>query len=146
MNGFLLDVNLLIALAWPRHHAHEGATRWFNKHAHGHWATCPITECDFVQIISSTSFSPDALTISEALRLLEDNLNHPGHHFWRDDLNGNDALRRFQLVGHQQVTDAYLLALAIHNKGKLATLDKSIQALAGGDEKSHVELVSSYFT
>jgi predicted nucleic acid-binding protein len=31
------------------------------------------------------------------------------------------------LIGHRQITDAYLVALAIRNKGKLATLDRGIQ-------------------
>jgi hypothetical protein len=53
------------------------------------------------------------------------------HRFWADDLPLADAVRHFQghIVGHKQVTDAYLLGLAMHRKSRLATLDESIGAL-----------------
>ena|SRR5437773_7265757 len=140
---FLLDVNVLLALAWPSHVANEAARRWFARNSHARWATCPVTECAFLRIISNPSFSPEALTMSEAQRLLENNLKHPGHHFWADDLDASDALRQFRLVGHQQITDAYLLALAVHKRGKFATFDKSIRALIepGSRESSHLEFI-----
>lgn len=42
-----------------------------------------------------------------------------------------EAVARFELriTGHQQVTDAYLLGLAIHKKGRLATLDRALLSL-----------------
>lgn len=131
MTAFLLDVSTLIALAWPTHRAHERVQSWFSRNAGQGWATCPFTECGFVRIVSNPAFSPDFLTLPEAVRLLALNLNHPSHHFWADDLPVSDAVRHFQgrLVGHNQVTDGYLLGLAMHKKGKLATLDESVSAL-----------------
>lgn len=129
--GFLLDVNVLVAMAWPAHRAHEKAQEWLARHAREGWATCPLTQSGFVRILSNPAFSPNALTPQDALRLLQANLGHPAHRFWSDELSLNSALQPFveRLSGHQQVTDAYLLALAIHKKGKLVTMDRAIRAL-----------------
>ena len=62
-------------------------------------------------------------------------MRHPAHQFWADDIPVTDALAALgiRISGHQQITDAYLLALAVNHKGKLATLDKK---LAGWAEAS----------
>jgi toxin-antitoxin system PIN domain toxin len=128
MSCFLLDANALIALAWPSHSDHEKVERWFARNGRKGWATCPLTECAFVRIISNPGFSAHALPLPSAVKLLSLNLEHPAHRFWGADITFADAVRSFSngLVGHQQVTDAYLLGLALHKKGKLATLDQSI--------------------
>jgi toxin-antitoxin system PIN domain toxin len=128
---YLLDVNVLVALAWPTHAAHHGTQAWFGKHASSGWATCPFTETAFVRILSNPAFSADAVSPREACALLKANVQHPHHEFWADDISLVDAVNLFvgNLVGHQQVSDTYLLGLAIHRRGVLATLDHSIQAL-----------------
>jgi uncharacterized protein len=77
--------------------------------------------------------------------VLSSNLTHRFHKFWSADLALADAVEDFRdkLVGHQQVTDAYLLALAIHNNGKLATLDRAVLALlaSGSPQRDRVELI-----
>jgi hypothetical protein len=76
-------------------------------------------------------------------------VNHPTHRFWADDLPVEDAVRHFQrrLVGHNQVTDGYLLGLAMHKKGRLATLDESLVMLLNPKsyERDRVELISKSF-
>ena len=74
---------------------------------------------------------PNALTPTDALALLQANLGHPAHRFWPDEVSFAQALERFaqRLVGHQQVTDAYLLGLAMHKRGKLVTMDRAVRAL-----------------
>lgn len=130
--GFLLDVNVLIALVWPTHRAHERVQEWLARHAHEGWATCPLTQTAFVRILSNPAFSPNALTPSDALALLQANLGHPAHRFWPDEVSFVQALEPFapRLAGHQQVTDAYLLGLARHKRGKLVTMDRAVRALA----------------
>lgn len=132
--GFLLDVNVLIAMAWPTHRAHEKVQDWLGRHAREGWATCPLTQTAFVRILSNPAFSPNALTPTDALALLEANLGHPAHRFWPDEVSLVQALEPFaqHLAGHQQVTDAYLLGLAMNKKGKLATLDRAVRALLPG--------------
>lgn len=129
--GFLLDVNVLVALAWPAHDAHAKVHAWLSIHAPSGWATCPLTQSAFVRILSNPAFSPNSLSPRDALALLQTNLSHPAHQFWPDELSLVQALSSLasQLNGHQQITDAYLLGLAMHRAGKLATLDKSIVSL-----------------
>lgn len=132
MPGYLLDANVLIALAWPEHSAHDRAGLWFGRHARDGWATCPMTQAALVRVLSNPAFSPRALTPSGALLVLARNVELPGYQFWPDSITFTDAVRVLKrpITGHQQITDAYLVALAIHNRGKLATLDRGIEQLA----------------
>jgi toxin-antitoxin system PIN domain toxin len=128
---YLLDTNLLIALLWPRHQQHGLAVRWFARHRGQGWATCPFTQAGFVRIVSNPAFSRDAVQPREAIQVLCANTAAKEHEFWPDELPvaGSVAFAGVRLVGHQQVTDAYLLGLAISRGGVLATLDKGIGAL-----------------
>lgn len=131
MNRALLDANVLIALSWPAHVSHGAAQGWFSRNAHRGWATCPITQSAFVRVLSNPAFSRSALTPQQALAILETNLTHPDHHFWPDDLSLVNALSRTKgIAGHGQITDAYLLALATHHRGTLATFDRALRELA----------------
>ncbi|MGC2473108.1 MAG: TA system VapC family ribonuclease toxin [Candidatus Sulfotelmatobacter sp.] len=145
MTAYLLDVNVLIALSWPGHEFHEVTQKWFGRNAQKGWATCPLVEASFVRILSNPAFSVHAVTPKEAVHVLGLNTSHPAHQFWADDLPLADGLTMFKdrLVGHQQVTDAYLLALATHRKGKLATLDKRLAGLVeeSGPGGANIEMV-----
>jgi uncharacterized protein len=131
MSSFLLDVNVLVALSWPGHRFHDRTQRWFARNSGKGWATCPLTQAGFVRIVSNPAFSQRAVTPRDAIRALQITVRHPRHEFWKDDLNLAEAVSAFEdrLVGHQQITDAYLLGLAMHKKGKLATLDRSMGGL-----------------
>jgi toxin-antitoxin system PIN domain toxin len=131
MTAFLLDVNVLIALFWPAHEGHLQAQHWFDRNSHKRWATCPFTQAAFVRIVTNPAFSSDAVTPQEAVKLLGSNLDNPSHRFWADEISFVQAVQPFErrLKGHQQVTDAYLLGLAIHKKGKLVTMDRALVAL-----------------
>lgn len=91
-----------------------------------------MTEAGFIRIVSNPSFSPRSVSPQDALLVLSGSLQHPAHTFWEEDLPVAHALGQFgrRLVGHQQVTDAYLLALAMHKKGKLVTLDSTLGSLS----------------
>jgi toxin-antitoxin system PIN domain toxin len=131
VSGFLLDVNLLIALLWPAHEAHERAQRWFAKHGGDGWATCAMTQAGFVRIVSNPAFSRLVVSPLDALQVLQGSLAHRAHRFWTEDIGVMEAVAPIgkRLLGHQQITDAYLLGLAIHKKGRLATLDAGVAAL-----------------
>lgn len=143
MSCFLLDVNVLIALLWPPHEAHARAQRWFAHNAHQGWATCAMTQAGFVRIVSNPAFSRRAVSPRDALEVLSGSLQHPAHRFWTEDIEIPDALAHFgrRLFGHQQVTDAYLLGLAIHKKGRLATLDASLSSLLPEQSAARARLV-----
>jgi toxin-antitoxin system PIN domain toxin len=141
--GCLLDVNVLIALLWPQHEAHVRAQRWFAKNADQGWATCAITQAGFVRIVSNPAFSRRIVSPPDALRVLQGSLQHRAHQFWTEDIGVVETLAQFgrRLSGHQQITDAYLLGLAIHKKGRLATLDSSLGSLLRDDSDAKKRLV-----
>ena len=131
MKGYLLDTNLLIALLWPSHERHDLALKWFTRHRAKGWATCPFTQAGFVRIVANPAFSRDAVQPREAIQVLSANTAAKDHAFWPDELPLAEsvAFTGVRLLGHQQVTDAYLLGLAIRRGGVLATLDQRIAAL-----------------
>lgn len=145
MKGYLLDTNLLISLLWPSHEQHGLALKWFTRHRGRGWATCPVTQAGFVRIVSNPAFSRDAVQPREAIHVLSANTAAKDHTFWPDELPFADAVAftGVRLMGHQQVTDAYLLGLAVRRGGILATLDQRIAALTEpkSDERKALELV-----
>lgn len=142
----LLDVNVLIALAWPQHVHHASAHTWFDRVGRRAWATCPMTQLGFVRISSNPKIIPEAVSPRQAMAMLSRILGVSGHEFWADDLalNKAAAFASVVLVGHRQVNDAYLLALSEHHGGKLATFDGGIAELLGGrkDRSRYVTVIN----
>ncbi len=140
MSGDLPDVNLLLALAWPNHQFHGPARRWFGGRS-GTWITCPLTQLGFVRLSSNPAFTPLAKTPREATLLLAAMTAHPDHRFMTDsEAVASQVFQRLagRLEGHQQVTDAYLVALAISNSSRLVTFDRRIEAICSAAERVHV--------
>jgi uncharacterized protein len=127
----LLDVNVLVALAWPNHVHHRAAVSWFTSaHADG-WATCPVTQSGFVRVSSNRRVIPDARSPREAATVLRALLGMAGHAFWADDVSiaHADEVDLGRLQGYRQVTDAHLLALAARRGGRLVTFDGALADL-----------------
>ena len=143
MKTALLDVNILTAFLWPAHEQHEAAHRWFHARGSSRWATTPLTQLGFVRIVSNPAFSRDALSPPEAVALLAENLTHAAHAVWAAGPQVPAAVRGLEsaLQGHQQLTDAYLLALAKHRKGVFATFDRGLRTLAGRSFETALEIV-----
>ncbi len=130
---FLLDVNVLIALAFPSHSSHQPAHSWFHKEPDRLWATCALTQGGFLRVASrALGGSRDAL--QKALGGLQRNCQNPGHEFWPVDADLRDLgdAQRLRLIGPNQVTDMQLLLLAHRRRGQLATFDKGLRELASG--------------
>ncbi|MFZ0313162.1 MAG: TA system VapC family ribonuclease toxin [Candidatus Korobacteraceae bacterium] len=142
MSASLLDVNVLIALAYEWHVNHSLVQGWFRESAEA-WATCPLTESGFVRIACNPGAIRQSVKAGEALRMLSTITVRPGYRFWPGDITFAEAVQPFRerLFGHRQVTDAYLLGLAIRNKGRLVTLDSGIEALAGREFARYVTLL-----
>lgn len=143
MSGVLLDVNLLIALAWPQHVHHSIAQAWFAKASRQSWATSPLTQLAFVRISSNPRIIPEAVNPRDAVKLLKAVSRLPRHVFWNDDLSVLDLklFESFALAGHRQVTDAYLLELAKKHQGRLATLDKGVAELISHPQERAARVV-----
>ncbi|MGH9417682.1 MAG: TA system VapC family ribonuclease toxin [Terriglobales bacterium] len=140
----LLDVNVLLAMGWSEHASLPAVEAWIGRHAGRGWATCPLTEAGFVRILSNPAFSRGGISLGGAQAALRDLLRHPAHEFWPDRLNFAEAMALFghRLQGHSQITDAYLLALALHNHGRLVTLDRGVRALLAADSPLQAAIVT----
>lgn len=126
MTTYLMDINLLLALSDPMHIHHETACRWFAEKGHSSWATCPITENGFIRIASHPNYPNRPGSVAVVMDILRQLCEVPGHHFWPEGISLLQILQTDAIITHAQVTDVYLLGLAVHNKGKMATLDQRI--------------------
>ena len=134
----LLDVNVLVALAWPNHVHHQAALSWFRENRAEGWATCALTEAGFIRVSCNPSVVRYTVTPRDAIALLDELRQLGAHSFWPLDrsiveLPPGIAAR---LQGYRQITDAVLLAAAMHNGGQLATLDSGLAALASESERA----------
>ena len=143
VSASLLDVNILIASVDEGHVAYKKVHAWLRESAGKHWASCPLTQAGFVRIISNRGFHERAVSVSESCELLAAITERPDHRFWPMDITFSEAVQPFRerLFGHRQVTDAYLLGLVIKNKGRLVTLDRGIEVLAGESCRQYVTLL-----
>jgi toxin-antitoxin system PIN domain toxin len=139
---YLLDVNVLIALAWPNHVHHNAARRWFEASSSDGWATTPVTELGFVRVSSNKKVIPTATTPGAALGVLQALCSLSGHEFWPDDARLVDPPFAVDRIGtHQQLTDVHLAALATRRKGKLVTFDRGISKALHGADQAVIELL-----
>jgi uncharacterized protein len=127
---YLLDVNVLIALIDPAHVQHDAAHDWFKAEGARSWATCPLTENGLLRIVGHPRYPGSPGSPADVMQALAGLCSLEGHQFWPDDLTLRDGKRidATRLLDHAQVTDSYLLALAVAHAGKLATFDRRLVA------------------
>jgi uncharacterized protein len=137
----LLDVNVLIAICDGHHIHHLHAAQWFSQHAKYGWASCPLTQNGVIRILPQLTKRP----VGQVIEQIHAMCASKHHHFWSDSLSIVDAnkIDHDHLLGHNQITDIYLLALAVQNKGQLITLDKSIpiQAVKDAVKQNLIQLL-----
>lgn len=133
----LLDVNSLIALREAEPIAHDDAHDWLDAVGKNGWATCPIVENGFLRIVDWTRYGPTAVAMAPLIGNLRQFIREPGHEFWAEDfsLPAKPEIHQDRLTSAAQLTDTYLLALAVSKGGKLATLDRRLspRAIEGGN-------------
>lgn len=122
----LLDVNVLIALVVKDHPFHEAATQFFRQCLVEGWATCPLTENALLRIVGGAAIPGHSCTVIEARDLLRKYVAMPGHQFWPDDVSFVDPKLFPALPASKNLTDLYLVALAVKHGGRLATFDQRI--------------------
>ena len=136
----LLDVNVLVALLDADHADHRRARAWLEAEIAPGWASCAITQNGFVRVVSQPRY-PSPVPVAAAIERLERATRSEHHAFWPCDVSLLDALAidRKLLHGPRQVTDAYLLALAVAHSGRFVTFDGAIPlAAVGGAQARHL--------
>jgi uncharacterized protein len=142
LSGFLLDINVLIALIDPAHVQHDKAHAWFASKGQRAWATCPITENGVLRILGHPRYPNSPGSPAAVAGLLVDSARLPGHVFWPDDVSFLDQTQANsgRLLVSAHVTDSYLLALARAHNGQLATFDRRLvtDAVIKGAHALHI--------
>ena len=135
---YLLDVNVLMALTDEGHVHHKLARRWFDTSGHRDWGACALTESGFLRVAANPKVG--SLSVEEASWALAKLAQHAGYRFWPMAEGWASLVEPFRerVFGHQQITDAYLLGLAIKEDGVVVTMDKAVRNLAGAKFGKHV--------
>ncbi len=137
---YLLDVNVLIALAWPNHLHHARAQVWWAGVER--WATTPVTESAFVRLSVNPAVVGRGVTVAEALALLRAVRSTPGHVFIPDESSLVSARVDLSRVAtSRQITDAHLVNVAAGAGAVLATLDAGIAELLAPADRALVALL-----
>ena len=144
MTVYLLDINVMLGIVWEDQQAHASVFPWFQKTGRYSFATCSITQSGFVRISANVHFGPNAVSVKEAFHALDTLVGMPGHEFWPMDIGIRAATAPFvdKLFGPMQLTDTYLLGLAIAKGGVLVTRDKAIPQIAGSAFANQILLLS----
>ena len=127
----LLDVNVLVALLDENHANHSAVSDWFVSHVEQGWASCPLTQNGCLRILSQPAY-PNRLGIAETVERLRSAVSTHYHQFVADDISLLDDAVVYggSLSGPKQITDVYLLALAVAHGIRFVTLDKRISLAA----------------
>jgi uncharacterized protein len=138
----LLDVNVLIALTEPEHMHHRIVMKWFDAYGLD-WGWCAFSEAGFLRITTNPRVGSHSL--EESTNVLAGLAKRPGYRFWPITSGWISLVAPFasRVFGHQQITDAYLLGLAVKQDGVLVTLDKAIRTMAGPRYAKHVLVLES---
>ncbi|MEO6655862.1 MAG: TA system VapC family ribonuclease toxin [Pyrinomonadaceae bacterium] len=127
----LLDINVLISLLDPDHSHHERAQDWWRDNRNAGWASCPISENGFIRIMSNPSYPAEVhFSPAKAIVDLYDFVSMSDHEFWADNISMLDdkVFESKRILGSRQLTDIYLLALAVQHSGRLVSFDQRISA------------------
>jgi toxin-antitoxin system PIN domain toxin len=139
----LLDINVLVALFDPDHVHHDAAHQWLSRERRYGWATCPISENGLVRILSNVAYADPPESPRRVIERLQEFCRSGEHTFWPDDVSIRmSPAAESHVLAHKQITDAYLLALARHHDGRLASFDRSIPlAAVAGATQQHLEII-----
>jgi uncharacterized protein len=118
----LLDANVLIALLVDEHVHHEAAESWFSGTTES-FATCPVTQGSLIRLLVR-----EGQSAATARQVLTETTAHPQHEFWPDDVPYSEVPTE-GIIGHRQITDAYLAQLARARGGRVVTFDRGMAKL-----------------
>ena len=138
---FLLDVNMLIALAWDDHVGHQAAHRWFVDNTQAGFATCHVTQSGFLRVSLQLYGASRRLTPQVAVQMLGSLTANGSHMFWEDGPVESTSDVWSVVRTHRQITDTNLFLIARRNQGKLATFDGGIQSSLPRLQREWIEIV-----
>lgn len=137
---YLLDVNVLVALAAPQHVHHGRAHDWFSSV--GAWASTPVTESAFLRLLTNVAVVGVEVRMAQALEMLRQLHDDAAHIFVPDDASlASPLISIDRLTSSRDVTDIHLVDLAARSGSVLATLDRRIPELLAEGDRRHVFLV-----
>jgi toxin-antitoxin system PIN domain toxin len=136
---YLVDVNALIAFLDEDHIHHELAKQWFQSPGL-HWSICPFVEAGLLRHLVRPRTG--GLSIAAATQALSRLRQWPGYRYQPIDSDWQTLTQPFakRLFGHRQITDAFLLGLAIRHGLILVTFDRAMLHLAG-EYTNHILLL-----
>jgi toxin-antitoxin system PIN domain toxin len=139
----LLDVNVLLALSDRGHSQYVPARNWWAANEAAGWASCPLTQNGFARVASQSGYERP-MPLRVAIAALADQITQSDHEFWPDSISIADAelFDHAYILGPKQITDVYLLALAVKNGGRLVTFDRGLplKAVRGAEARHLVVL------
>ena len=123
----LLDINVIISLLDSGHVMHGAAIHWLERELNHGWATCPITQNGVLRIMSQPAY-PNHRPVAQVAERLEEACKHASHVFWPEQISllKKGLIRWERMLGHRQITDSYLLALAVTHGGRFVSFDQRI--------------------
>ena len=126
----LLDVNVLISLLDANHQHHMATNRWFAEN-NDPWASCPITQNGYLRIVTQERYS-NRISFKEAAKKLLQAVSTSNHKFLSDDISllDQEHFAHQHVQGPKQLTDIYLLALAVFHGARFVTLDEAVSPTA----------------
>ena len=143
MSRALLDINVLLALLDSDHVDHGRARHWLEREIESGWASCAITQNGFVRIISQPRY-PSPVPVAQAMARLARAAETSSHEFWPCSVSllNDRVIERERMLGPKQVTDVYLLALAVAHGGRFVTFDQAVPlAAVGGARPEHLSIL-----
>jgi len=147
MKCLLLDVNVLVALLDPLHLHSVSAHHWFASRVRKPWATCPLSSNGALRVLSALE---KTTPISELAEVFREFHQLPGatrldlDRDFQPELHDESLFDLSHLRGRNQITDALLLATAVHHEAQLVTFDRNIPWRAvRRATPDHIHLLSS---
>ncbi len=139
----LLDVNAFIGLCWEQHEFHPRMQAWFRANAQKGWATCAFTQSAMVRISMQPAFTSRLVRAEDIATLINATTAHAAHRVIENVPDFSSVLKSCTggLVGHRQITDAWLLSTAIANRVRFLTFDRGVSGLLATEKERSAHLI-----
>jgi uncharacterized protein len=143
--GYLLDANVLVALAVREHVHHQAARSWLaSLNRSSTWWTTPVTELALVRLLLNASITGQSLEVYQALDVIRQIRTQPDHRFLGDStslIESSIDISGFATA--KDATDFHLVNLAAAHTLVLVTFDARLARALAAPDQQHVLLLSA---